>query len=112
MQQNDLSTLQARAMRRAMTPAERALWNALRDRRLLGLKFRRQVPVGPWIADFYCAAHRLVIEADSGDPGSAGDIVRDRWMALNGFRVLRFRNSDTRADLRGCLERIADEVAQ
>ena len=53
MQQNDLSKLRARAFRKVMTPAERTLWFALRDRRFMDMKFRRQVPLGPWIADFY-----------------------------------------------------------
>jgi very-short-patch-repair endonuclease len=54
----------ARAMRREPTEAERKLWYALRDRRMQTLKFRRQAPVGFYIVDFLCIAHRLVVEAD------------------------------------------------
>jgi very-short-patch-repair endonuclease len=112
MQQTDLSKLRARAMRKTMTPAERSLWYALRDRRFQGLKFRRQVPLGPYIADFYCAEHRLVIEADGGGHGGVRDLSRDRWLADHGFRILRLWNGDIRADLSGCLDRIALGVAE
>src|SRR4051794_41907586 len=60
------SVARARSLRRRMTDAERKLWFALRDRRLAGFKFRRQVPVGPFYADFVCFDARLVIEADGG----------------------------------------------
>jgi len=112
MQQTDLSRLRARSLRKAMTPAERVLWHALRGRRFMGLKIRRQVPLGPYIADFYCAEHRLIIEADGGGHGGPRDLARDQWLAGHGFRVLRLWNSDIRANLSGCLERIANEVAE
>ena len=112
MQQTDLSKTRAREMRKAMTAAEAALWFALRDRRLLGLKFRRQVPMGPYIADFYCAAHRLVIEADGPSHGGPCDATRDAWLAERGFRVIRLWNRDILGDLSGCLARIAREVSQ
>ncbi len=112
MQQTDLSKSRARSMRKAMTPAERVLWHALRDRRFIGLKVRRQVPIGPYIADFYCAAHRLIIEADGGGHGGPRDLARDAWLHDHGFSVLRLWNSDIRANLPGCLDLIAQEVAQ
>ena len=111
MQQTDLSKSRARAMRKAMTTAEATLWFALRDRRLMGLKFRRQVPLGPWIAHFYCAAHRLVVEADGGGHGGPQDLLCDRWLAERGFRVIRLWNSDILGNLSGCQERIAREVS-
>ena len=82
----------ARSMRREPTLAEKQLWKLLRDRRL-GLKFRRQVPMGDYIADFACFEAALVVEADGAahrDP--AYDAARDRWFAEQGFRVLRFSN--------------------
>lgn len=82
-------------MRRAPTRAEEALWSLLRNRRLAGLKFRRQVPLGRYIADFACFEPRLVVEADGGayqDPDY--DAVRDAWLAERGYRVLRFSNSE------------------
>ena len=58
----------AKAMRRDPVANERALWKLLRDRRLGGLKFRRQVPIGRYIADFLCLRHRLIVEADGSHP--------------------------------------------
>jgi very-short-patch-repair endonuclease len=80
-------------MRFEPTPAEKALWKVLRDRRLAGLKFRRQVPMRDYIADFVCFSPRLVIEADGKahqDP--AYDARRDAWFASEKFKVLRFPN--------------------
>ena len=83
----------ARAMRRAPTDAERALWRLLRDRRFSGYKFRRQTPLGPFIVDFLCFEARLIIEADGGQHGdNASDIARDAWLIGQGFRVRRFWN--------------------
>ena len=68
----------ARAMRAEPTDAERKLWHALRDRRMQALKFRRQAPVGPYIVDFLCIAHRLVVEAmDRNMPRASAMSVRD-----------------------------------
>jgi very-short-patch-repair endonuclease len=95
-----------------MTDAERKLWFALRDRRLAGTKFRRQVPIGPFIADFACYESRLVVEVDGGQHfGSARDARRDRWLADNDFSVLRFWNNDVLRNLNGVLERIVENVA-
>ncbi len=85
----------ARAMRRKPTEAERKLWYALRDRRMQQVKFRRQAPIGPYIVDFLCIEHRLVVEADGEQHAeSAKDIARDAWLARNGYKVLRFWNRD------------------
>ena len=110
MQQTDLSMARARRMRKEMTPAERALWYVLRNRRFIGLKVRRQVPIGPYIADFYCADHRLIIEADGSGQGSARDMDRDRWLTAQGFRVLRLGNRDILTNLPACLDAIADQT--
>ena len=83
----------ARELRRAGNDAEEALWRIVRNRRLLGLKFRRQHALGPFVADFYCVERRLVIEVDGGVHDSsdarARDPARDRWMAERGIVVLR-----------------------
>ena len=92
------TTSHARALRWAMTPAERTLWHHLRDRRLCGLKFRRQAPLGPYIADFYCAERRLIVEADGFGHGGRNDAVRDAWFARRGIRTLRLWNTDIRPD--------------
>jgi very-short-patch-repair endonuclease len=93
-------TVRARALRARMTDAERKLWFALRDRRFANFKFRRQVPVGPFIADLICYAARVVVEVDGGQHAdSATDDRRDRWFAANDFLVLRFWNNDVLSNL-------------
>jgi len=78
-----------------MTDAEVMLWHKLRDRRMLSVKFRRQAPIGPYIADFLCVQHRLVIQADGAQHAdSAHDLKRDRWPMQKGYRTLRFWNDD------------------
>jgi very-short-patch-repair endonuclease len=85
----------ARAMRQSLTEAERKLWYALRDRRIQTVKFRRQAPIGPYIADFLCVQHKLVVEADGSQHGeSLRDEARDVWFMRNGYRVLRFWNHE------------------
>jgi very-short-patch-repair endonuclease len=84
----------ARTLRRASTPAEQSLWRLLRDRRFGAFKFRRQVPIGPFVADFACFQARLIIEADGGQHcESKADVRRDAWFAAHDFRVLRFWNA-------------------
>ncbi len=110
MQQNDVSKARARRMRKTMTPAERTLWYALRDRRFMGLKVRRQVPIGPFIVDFLIPDHRLIIEADGAGHGSPRDGARDAWLSAQGFRVLRLWNREVLNNLPGCLDLIAAET--
>ena len=84
----------ARGMLREATHAERRLWGLLRNRKMGGFKFRRQVPLGPFIADFVCMEARLVIEADGGQHAdNENDVRRDAWFKANGFRLLRLWNS-------------------
>jgi very-short-patch-repair endonuclease len=93
-----------------MTDAEKKLWLALRDRRLKG-KFRRQVPIGPFIADFASYEYRVVVEVDGGQHnGAATDERRDRWFAANNFRVLRFWNNEVLSNLNGVLEAISSAL--
>jgi very-short-patch-repair endonuclease len=99
----------ARIMRREPTPAERVLWQALRDKQLHGLKFRRQVPLGPYIVDFYCSAARLVVEVDGVvHADSTTDPVRDEWLRAQGLHVLRFWNDEVLKNLDGVLIVIAE----
>jgi very-short-patch-repair endonuclease len=94
----------ARELRSRMTDAERKLWFALRDRRFATFKFRRQVPIGRYIADFICFESRLIIEVDGGQHAdSTTDGERDRWFAANNFVVLRFWNNDVLSNLEGVL---------
>jgi very-short-patch-repair endonuclease len=91
-------------MRREMTDAERKLWFLLRDRRLAGAKFRRQAPVGPYIADFVCLRRKVIVEADGGQHiDSSKDAVRDRWLAREGYRVVRYSNIDILKNPEGVL---------
>jgi very-short-patch-repair endonuclease len=94
-----------------MTDAERKLWFALRDRRFAAYKVRRQVAVGPYIADFLCYEARLVLEVDGGQHAeSLSDARRDRWFAANDFRVLRFWNNDVLCNLDGVLTTIVGDL--
>jgi very-short-patch-repair endonuclease len=99
----------ARELRRFSTDAEKQLWRALRARRLAGAKFRRQVWLGDYIADFYCSEARLVVEADGGqhDERHDYDAQRDAWLRQEGFRVVRFWNNDILDNLDGVLASIA-----
>jgi very-short-patch-repair endonuclease len=98
----------ARELRREMTPAEKALWNRLRDRQLVGLKFRRQHPLGPFIADFYCAECRLVVEIDGDvhDLQAQHDQAWTERFEQYGYQVIRFRNEQVLNDLKGVLASI------
>jgi very-short-patch-repair endonuclease len=101
----------ARGLRARITDAERKLWFALRDRRLSGFKFRRQVPIDRFIADFICFEARLVIEVDGGQHvDSSRDQRRDRWLAENGFRVVRFWNNEVLSNLEGVLTVLLTEL--
>ncbi len=85
----------ARTMRKAPTEAEKKLWYLLRDRRFSEFKFRRQLQIGRYIADFVCLERRLIVEADGGQHAeSSYDAERDAWLAAQGFRVRRFWNAD------------------
>jgi very-short-patch-repair endonuclease len=87
-------TICARQLRRDMTDAERVLWRRLRMLQM-GVRFRRQHPLGPYIADFACLSHRLIVEVDGGQHcESAYDARRDRMLVDLGYRVLRFWNHE------------------
>ncbi len=103
----------AKALRKDMTDAEHRLWYHLRGHRFVGAKFKRQKPIGPFIVDFVCLESRLVIELDGGQHADdvAYDQRRDAWLAANGYRVLRFWNSEVMQELPGVLERIREVLA-
>ncbi|MFN3972018.1 MAG: endonuclease domain-containing protein [Gemmobacter sp.] len=105
----------ARRLRQKMTLPERRLWQQLRDlNRRLGLHFRRQAPIGPYIADFADLGRRIVIEVDGGQhgqpDGAAHDGVRDAWLRAQGFAVLRFWNIDVGGNVEGVMQRILDAL--
>jgi very-short-patch-repair endonuclease len=93
----------ARSLRKNMTNAERRLWRYLRQRQLEGHKFRRQVRIGPYIADFACLQSLIVVEVDGGQHAEARayDARRDDDMRGQGFRVLRFWNNDVLSNIEG-----------
>ena len=100
----------ARKLRREQTDSERKLWSALRGRQFDGFKFRRQQPIGPYIADFVCFEAKLVVELDGDQHGSEQGIVYDeartQFLRQEGFEVLRFPNIEINANFDGVLEGI------
>ena len=99
----------AKRLRATPTPQERRIWAGLRDlNRAFGAHFRRQAPIGPYIADFADYGARLVIEIDGGQHGGAEDTARDAFLARQGFRVLRFWNFEVVESFDGVLERVLD----
>jgi len=104
----------ARKLRRGQTDAERKLWFRLRDRRLSGLKFRRQMPIKSYVVDFCCESARLIIEIDGGQHAERGDQDAKRSADLEayGFLVLRFWNNDVLCNIDGVLETIIATASQ
>jgi len=106
----------ARQLRREPTDAERALWNCLRARRLNGLRFRRQFPLGAFVTDFCCREHHLVVELDGGqhaEPAvAARDNFRSRQINQRGYRVLRFWNNQVLMNIDAVLQAIVDAAAR
>jgi very-short-patch-repair endonuclease len=105
----------AREPRKNCTDAERALWSELRDNKLNGIGFRRQVPIKNYIADFACHSAKLVVEIDGGqhfsDQARQADAVRSSVIEARGFQVLRFNNDDVMTNRTGVLETIATAAA-
>ncbi|MBL8520681.1 MAG: endonuclease domain-containing protein [Betaproteobacteria bacterium] len=91
-------------MRSKPTDVEARLWMQLRAGQLQGLKFKRQVPIGNYIADFVCFASKLIVEVDGGQHnGSKHDEIRDAWLRSQGFVVLRYWNNDVLCNMEGVL---------
>jgi very-short-patch-repair endonuclease len=98
----------ARGLRRSQTEPEKRLWRALREK-LPSAKFRRQVPFGPYVVDFLSFSGRMIVEVDGGQHAEAAeyDAARTRYLADQGYRVLRFWNNDVIENLDGVLDRLA-----
>jgi very-short-patch-repair endonuclease len=96
-----------------MTDAERKLWSLLRNNRL-GVKFRRQVPYGPYILDFYCVKARLVVELDGSQhytpEGRQRDAIRDAYLRNDGLEVVRFLNDEVFVNEEGVEQVIYEKV--
>jgi very-short-patch-repair endonuclease len=105
----------ARALRKKLTDAEARLWSVLR-RDTLGVRFRRQHPIGPYIADFACHPLRLVVEVDGATHGEdvelRHDARRDGYLMSKGWRVLRFTNEAVYTNLEGVVEAIGLTVRE
>ena len=102
----------ARGLRSRQTDAERRIWARLRDRRLLGVKFSRQVPIGSYIVAFCCREMKLIIELDGGQHAARAnyDAPRTALLQALGYRVLRFWDNDALANTDGVLQRIAEAM--
>ena len=104
----------ARRLRRNQTDAERVLWFRLRDRRLAGWKFKRQVPIDRFIVDFFCADGKLIVELDGGqhDKNREQDSDRTRILEAMSYLVLQFWNHDVLQNTNGVLEEILSTLPQ
>ncbi|PWS37279.1 hypothetical protein DFH01_10535 [Falsiroseomonas bella] len=100
----------ARRLRNAMTDAERKLWQALRFD-ALGVRFRRQHPVPPYVADFAAPAAMLIVEVDGGQHGGDADAARDAALRGAEWRVLRFWNDEVLGNRDGVIQRIAEALS-
>ncbi len=108
---DDRTLNKAKSLRRDLTDVERRLWNVLRSRQFEGAKFRRQQPIGPFIVDFVCQQHRLIVEADGGQHDAAKDAPRTAFIESVGYRVLRFWNNDIIENIDGVTQSIATALA-
>jgi very-short-patch-repair endonuclease len=102
----------AKSLRQNSTEAENLLWLYLRAKRLNNLKFKRQQPIGSYIVDFICFEKRLVIEVDGGQHAEQVklDSIRDKWLKVQGYKVLRFWNNEVLVNIDGVLETIINET--
>lgn len=104
----------ARRLRTNMTDAERKLWQRLRAHRFLGVSFRRQVLLRPFITDFVCHDAKLVIELDGGQHAepcrSETDRHRTEWLAVHGYKTIRFWNNEVLNNMDGVLNQIEDAL--
>lgn len=104
----DKVLINAKTLRANQTEAERRLWYHLRAHRFMGLKFKRQKPMGRYIVDFICEGRRLIIEIDGGQHAEQEgyDRHRDAWLRSQGYMVLRFWNNEVMQELEAVLEQI------
>ncbi len=100
----------ARNLRTYQTDAEKLLWSHIRNRQFLNLKFRRQHPVPPYIVDFFCEEHGLIIELDGSQHTPEADIKRSNFLTAHGYKILRFWNNDVLENIEGILITIENEL--
>ncbi|WP_242125298.1 DUF559 domain-containing protein [Sphingobium sp. Sx8-8] len=106
-------TPRAKSLRNGASPPERLLWQHLRNRQLKGHKFSRQMPIGPYFADFICREARLIIELDgsSHDNSADHDVRRDAYCRAQGYSILRFSNADVLSNIDGVLSHLMATLA-
>lgn len=106
MKELSVQRKRARNLRKNQTEAENKLWYFLRNRRFFHLKFKRQHPIGNYIADFYCHEQAIIIEVDGGHHAEemqrTHDDERTAFLKEQGYRVIRFWNNDVFNDIEGC----------
>ena len=103
---------QARSLRRRMTEAENVMWSKLRDRRLDGIKFKRQKPIAGYIVDFVALNLKVIVEIDGGQHAErvVEDAARTRILEESGYHVIRFWNHDVLKNIDGVLEALLQEL--
>jgi len=105
-----INQARARGLRTEATEPEKALWRLLRDHRLAGTKWRRQVAIGAFIVDFACFEHRVIVECDGSQHAeSPCDEKRDAWLRSQNFKIVRFWNHDVIKVRAGVLDTILAE---
>jgi len=105
----ELARRRARQMRTDATDPEAIFWSHVRNRLLNGHKFRRQVPIGPYIVDFLCADKKLIVELDGFQHAEdSRDEIRDRYLSSLGYRILRFWNQEIYADVGQALVHVVE----
>ena len=102
----------SRRLRRDMTDAEHKLWQRLRSGQLDGLKFRRQHPIPPYIADFRCIAEKLIVELDGSQHNEEMDAARTHYLEAHGWRILRFWDHDVLQQTQAVIEAIWNNVGK
>jgi very-short-patch-repair endonuclease len=101
----------ARCLRKNITDAERKLWYRIKKKQL-GVKFRRQQPIGRYIVDFVCFERKMIVEVDGGQHDQCYlDTKRDEWFRKQGYRVLRFWNNDVLQNIEGVVEALRQEIS-
>jgi very-short-patch-repair endonuclease len=100
----------ARNLRKEQTEQEKIIWSIIRNRQFYGLKFKRQVPIGIYIADFCCNEKKIVIELDGGQHNEPDETLYDKnrteFLEAEGYRVIRFWNNDVNSNIEGVCEYI------
>ena len=106
----------ARKLRKNSTEQERIMWKLLRNRNFKNLKFKRQVPVGNYVADFLCEEKKLVIEIDGGQHNEAENIIKDnkrtKYFESEGYNVIRFWNNEITENLSGVYDKLSKIVEE